>query len=176
MSQKAISEFANSAYRPKAIAAMLTDRGAMHHLPNLFTKNAAPSVAVIDDDYFHLHFLSSQFSNLGASVSTFSSGEDFLRHVIDVEKGVCPWDLVVVDYVMPVLDGIQTIRNFTSEMLRDTKVCMLTGSPAALDISYLTELGMKVVKKGASAFREIWSDLKRCSSPRFSMPVSLTPL
>jgi len=29
---------------------------------------------------------------------------------------------VVVDYVMPVLNGIETIASFTSEMLQNTKV------------------------------------------------------
>merc|ERR1711865_312061 len=129
------------------------------------------SVAVIDDDQFHLQFLGSHFSDLGAAVTTFSSGEDFLRHVIDVEKGVFPWDLVVVDYLMPVLDGMQTIMNFTSKMLGDTMVCMVTGSEdQGIDMSYLANLGMKVVRKTSTVVLDIWSDLTSAPVPTWREP------
>ena len=49
-----------------------------------------PSVALIDDDICQLTFLKAQFANLGAAVTTFASGSDFLNKGHGVhEKDIC---------------------------------------------------------------------------------------
>jgi len=120
-----------------------------------------PSVALIDDDICQLTFLKAQFANLGAAVTTFASGSDFLNKGHGVHEEEICWDLVVVDYVMPVLNGIETIAAFTAEMLQNTKVCLLSGASLESEgQSILGDLGLSWFTKTPHAYRDIWQELQ----------------
>jgi len=120
------------------------------------------SVALIDDDAGQLNFLKAQFANLGAAVTTFASGLDFLNRGCSPQEKVSCWDLVVVDYVMPVLNGIETIASFTSEMLLHTKVCLLSGNAIGEEGQhFLDDLGLSSFQKTPQACRDIWHELSR---------------
>ena len=54
-----------------------------------------PAIALVDDDAVQLQLLKAQFTKLGANVSTFSSGDEFLRQ----RRGGSMWDLIVVCYL-----------------------------------------------------------------------------
>ena len=82
---------------------------------------------------------------------------------------------------MPVLNGIETIASFTSEMLSNTKVvhlscfhgsqthdrrhlqvCLLSGSNLEDEgQSFLDDLGLTSFRKAPDAYRDIWQELSR---------------
>ena len=49
------------------------------------------SVALIDDDAGQLNFLKAQFANLGAAVTTFASGLEFLNRGCSPQENVICW-------------------------------------------------------------------------------------
>ena len=54
------------------------------------SRQSGVSVALIDDDAIQLKFLKAQFANLGACVTTFASGLDFLDRGCNAqEKEIC---------------------------------------------------------------------------------------
>ena len=75
------------------------------------------AVAVIDDDVGQRTFIETQFAKLGGDVKSFSSGQDFLTRGCNSQ-----WDLVVIDYCMSGLNGVQTVASLPVHMLENTKV------------------------------------------------------
>ena len=122
------------------------------------------ALALIEDDYVQRLSMEAQLSRLGAEVTTFSSGEEFLRKGCSIEQGFTPWDLIIVDYVMPEMNGIETISSLPSEVTDSSRVCVVSGNDlGAQDQSYLDTRDMIFVRKMPSACRQIWNYVK--SSP-----------
>lgn len=114
-----------------------------------------PLVALIDDDAVQLQIYRSQFNAMGASVSIFQSGQEFLGAAGEDPSN---WDLVVVDYHMPGMNGIETIQNFGEHAPRDTEICLLSGNDLHEDdATLMSQLGLRFVPKTHKACAEIWS-------------------
>lgn len=124
------------------------------------------ALALIEDDYVQRLSMEAQLSRLGAEVTTFSSGEEFLRKgCSSIEQGFTPWDLIIVDYVMPEMNGIETISSLPSEVTDTSRVCVVSGNDlGAQDQSYLDTRDMIFVRKMPSACRQIWSYVNKSSS------------
>ena len=103
------------------------------------------SVALIDDDSTQLQLMKAQLTSLGGNVTTFESGDAFLRH----RRIGSVWDLIVVsaprsrclfgrsvaskyavwqaDYLMPRLNGVETIGQLGGDVLAQTNVYLVSG-------------------------------------------------
>jgi two-component system response regulator AtoC len=68
----------------------------------------ALSILIVDDDPTNLEYLSALVEALGYTAETASSGKDALQRLAQPPRP----DLVVVDVVMPDLDGIETLRRY----------------------------------------------------------------
>ncbi len=68
----------------------------------------ALSILIVDDDATNLEYLSALVEALGYTAETASSGREALQRLAQPPRP----DLVVVDVVMPELDGIETLRRY----------------------------------------------------------------
>ncbi|HEY1584635.1 MAG TPA: sigma-54 dependent transcriptional regulator, partial [Polyangia bacterium] len=66
------------------------------------------SILIVDDDPTNLEYLSALVEALGYTAETASSGREALNRLAQPPRP----DLVVVDVVMPELDGVETLRRY----------------------------------------------------------------
>ncbi|CAM3315493.1 ATP-binding protein [Halomonas lysinitropha] len=82
-------------------------------------------VLVVDDDFRNLFALTALLERSRAKVLTAESGADALALLVDDGGAV---DIVLMDIMMPVMDGYETIRAIRSlEGLRDLPIIAVTG-------------------------------------------------
>jgi len=68
------------------------------------------SILIVDDDSTNLEYLSALVEALGYTAETASSGREALARLAQPPRP----DLVVIDVVMPELDGVETLRRYRS--------------------------------------------------------------
>jgi CheY-like chemotaxis protein len=79
-------------------------------------------VLLVDDDMRNLFSLGSVLENAGAAVTAFPGGVECLAHL----RGGGEADVVVMDVMMPGLDGIETTRRLRGELGLQVPVLMAT--------------------------------------------------
>ncbi|OPL08568.1 MAG: hypothetical protein AVO33_10085 [delta proteobacterium ML8_F1] len=83
-------------------------------------------VLVIDDDNEALELFSEMVKELGMQVQGASSGTEGLEKLLEADEAA-PFDLMIVDYRMPGMNGVQTIRAMREKTLKNPpEVLMLT--------------------------------------------------
>ena len=96
-------------------------------------------VFIIDDDQFLLNMYSIKFSKSGFEVLTSTSAMDALNKIRD---GLAP-DIVILDIVMPTMDGLELLRIIRKEhLLADAAVIVLSNQGQQADINKAKELGI----------------------------------
>jgi DNA-binding response OmpR family regulator len=92
------------------------------------------SVLIVDDDPEVVHLCHRVLDESGLHVRTAPNGAACLMMVANEEP-----DLIILDVIMPVMDGFQTLRVLRSHGLR-TPVLMLTGCSNDVDIAHAWNL------------------------------------
>lgn len=89
------------------------------------------SILLVDDDDAVRTVLSEQLRDLGMVVETASSGQQAVQHMRKCGHG---YDLLLTDYAMPGLNGIETIRS-VREVRPEIRAILMTGyaDDAAMD-------------------------------------------
>jgi DNA-binding NtrC family response regulator len=103
-------------------------------------------VLLVDDDPDFLETLSDRMSARGLKVDTATSGPEAIAKVESQ-----PFDAVVLDLLMPGMDGIETLRRMLAAN-PDIQVILLTGHATI-------EKGIEAVKVGAADFLEKPADI-----------------
>jgi signal transduction histidine kinase len=98
-------------------------------------------VLIVDDEKDFLDILGRRLGMKGFLVATAVNGEDALRHVRERA-----FDVVVLDFSMPGMDGIQTMRRIKKEH-EDVQIIMLTGHATV-------RLSVEAMQEGAVDFLE----------------------
>lgn len=84
-------------------------------------------VLVVDDNASARAILTDMARNFGLEVDAAPTGEMALRMLADAEARTLPYDLVLMDWRMPGLDGVETVGRMRSGSLRQTpSVIMVT--------------------------------------------------
>jgi twitching motility two-component system response regulator PilH len=97
------------------------------------------NVLVVDDSETDRYVLTEMLEAAGYTVSTASSGEECLAMV-----EITPPDLVVMDVIMPGLNGFQTTRSLTKNpKTSHIPVIMCTGKEQATDRLWALRQGAK---------------------------------
>jgi signal transduction histidine kinase len=96
-------------------------------------------ILVVDDESIILQLATMVLTSRGFEVLTAQSGQECL----DVVKAEKP-DLVLLDYMMPVMDGMTTLRHLR-HLHPDTYVIMLTGKGSE-------QIAVEVMKAGAADY------------------------
>jgi DNA-binding response OmpR family regulator len=99
-------------------------------------KNICPRILIVDDEKDLLGILSLRFSSWGFDVLTAANGEDAIKLV----KEKSP-DAVILDVVMPKMDGIQTLRAIRS-FNKEIPVLMLTAYTDDENMKSTMQLGI----------------------------------
>jgi CheY-like chemotaxis protein len=101
-------------------------------------ENLKSKVLIIDDDKFLLNMYSIKFSKNNFEVSSATSGEEALNKLKD---GYNP-DIILLDIVMPVMDGFEILENIKKNNLAPkASVIMLTNQGQLADIERAKSLG-----------------------------------
>ena len=84
-------------------------------------------VLVVDDNASAREILSAMARNFGLEVDVAWDGKQALEMVTAAEKKSLPYDLVLMDWKMPVMDGVETVQHLQNEHLaRIPAVIMVT--------------------------------------------------
>ena len=87
------------------------------------------SILVVDDEPAIVETVAELLSWEGHTVLTANDGS----HALVVLRGETRIDVVVMDFMMPVMDGIQCIREIRAdEKLASTRIILTTAAPTAI--------------------------------------------
>ena len=90
----------------------------------------AKKILVVDDEPDIVDYLRVVLEQAGYHVTTASNGHEALERVAAIRP-----DLVVLDQMMPLMDGLETLRRLKSdESTKDIPVVTLTAQDSAADM------------------------------------------
>ncbi len=105
-------------------------------------------VLLVDDEVDYVNTLSQRLTTRGMTVETATSGKEAVEKSKDTF-----YDAIVLDYAMPGLDGIETLKKL-KQINPDIQVIMLTGH-ATIDT------GVQAIKEGAAELLQKPVDLPK---------------
>jgi CheY-like chemotaxis protein len=82
-------------------------------------------VLVVDDNASAREILSTMAKGFGLEVDVAWDGQQALQLLGDAEKRELPYDLVLMDWKMPVMDGVETVRQLQEEHLAKTPAVIM---------------------------------------------------
>ena len=102
-------------------------------------ENKNKKIMIVDDDRFLIDMYTLKFSKGGFDVESATKGEEALEKL----RGGFDPDILVLDVVMPSLDGIGLLEKIRQEKLADRAVViMLTNQGQKSDIDQADKLGV----------------------------------
>ncbi|MBU6382796.1 MAG: response regulator [Verrucomicrobia bacterium] len=106
-------------------------------------------IVIVDDDETLLKLLTYEFHNIGFEVKTFVLGKPALDF-LSVEKNLNDVALVILDRILPDMDGIDILKKFTQMFPKQVPVLIL--SVLADEQNVLTGLNLGAVDYVAKPF------------------------
>ena len=100
---------------------------------------------IVDDDEILLRTAADTLESLGAAVEQAQSGADALRMIVDRHEAGRDYSVVIVDWKMPDIDGIETTRQIRAEIGADLPILLIS----AYDWSDIEDLAKEA---GANGF------------------------
>jgi CheY-like chemotaxis protein len=79
-------------------------------------------IVIVEDDLPSIKYYETLLKNSGAEVKIFRTGKDFVDFI---NKGNTNIDLVFMDFLIPLINGIECIRIFRKE-IKSTPIIMIT--------------------------------------------------
>lgn len=97
-------------------------------------------IILVDDDKFLLNMYSMKFTKEGMDISAFNDPVEALEKI----KGGLTADIVILDYVMPVMDGIELLSKIReAKLLSDSVFIILSNQGQQSDIDKAREFGIQ---------------------------------
>src|SRR3989344_2365113 len=114
-------------------------------------------VLIVDDDRFLLNMYSIKFKKSGFEVDTASGGEEVLHKL---REGATP-DVLLLDVVMPSMDGLELLENIRKEKLvPNATVIILSNQNQPTDIERAKNLGIaSYIVKASSIPSEVVAEV-----------------
>jgi CheY-like chemotaxis protein len=99
------------------------------------------SICIVDDDPFLLDMYNLKFTQAGHTVTCCTNGEDALE---TLRKGTAVFDVVLLDLVMPRVDGYEVLHAIRQENLCNEKTALivLSNQGQEKDIEKAKEYGI----------------------------------
>ena len=103
------------------------------------------SVLIVDDDEILLNTATDTLESLGAVVDKANNGIDAANIISSKHDKKDDYDLIIIDFKMPDMNGIETIKKIRNESLTNTPILLIS--------SYdLSEVESKAKEAGANGF------------------------
>ena len=103
------------------------------------------SVLIVDDDEILLNTATDTLESLGAVVDKANNGIDAVNIISSKHDKKDDYDLIIIDFKMPDMNGIETIKKIRNESLTNTPILLIS--------SYdLSEVESKAKEAGANGF------------------------
>jgi len=80
---------------------------------------------VVDDNASAREIMASLVRACGLRVDVAQDGREALEMVVAADRGRLAYDLVLIDWKMPLLDGVETIQNLQQDRLKHPPACIL---------------------------------------------------
>ncbi len=103
------------------------------------------NVLIVDDDEIMLQTLVDELESLGAASELAGSGEKAIEMLSSRTKNQRDYSVVIIDWKMPDMDGVETIRRIRKEVSSDIPILLIS----AYDWSDIEELAKEA---GANGF------------------------
>lgn len=98
-------------------------------------------VLVVDDAAINRNVISLFLTDWGINNLSVSNAQDALNELDNAAALGEPYDLLIADVVMPVMDGFQLVDKIkNTETVKDTKVIYVTGNGSLKDIDLIDEM------------------------------------
>jgi CheY-like chemotaxis protein len=125
-------------------------------------------IVIIDDDMSSINYYVAILKNFGADIKIFNTGKEFVEF-LDRDKGNI--DLVFMDFLIPLINGIECIRIFRKER-KSAPIIMITAYSSELTKSeaYLAGCNEFVLKPIYP--EKIFSLLEKYLGSNISVPFS----
>ena len=116
-------------------------------------------ILIVDDDKFLLNMYSIKFQKEHFDVSMASNGQEALEKL----RGSLIPDAIILDIVMPVMDGLECLQNIRKEELAKSSVIMiLSNQGQSSDIEKAKQLGINgYIVKATTIPAEVVSEVLR---------------
>ena len=123
-----------------------------------------PVVLLVDDDDFLVNMYTTKFQNAGFDIATAGSASVALQKLRD---GLTP-DVLLVDIVMPAMDGIEFVKRVRAEKLAEKAACIfLTNQGQPSEIERAKEAGTDgYIVKASTIPSEVVATVKRILSKK----------
>jgi CheY-like chemotaxis protein len=149
---RAASLAARLAALPEPTAPGIADDGDATDQPMPIAGDVAPpparglAILVAEDNEINALLMRSLLTRLGHQVVVTTNGEQALESWLAAESAAAPYDLVLMDIQMPVLDGIETTKRIRAreagQRVRRTPILALTANTLVEDRYACFEAGM----------------------------------
>ena len=100
-------------------AAQETGRTEAARLPEL-------SVLIVDDDPVTCEHTGGLLREIGVSAQWVSSGEEALKRIEEQYRKDSPFDIAIIDWKMPKMDGMETVRRIRKQFGRELLVIIMS--------------------------------------------------
>jgi CheY-like chemotaxis protein len=80
------------------------------------------SIVIVEDDVPSIRYYETLLKNSGADIRIFHTGKEFVDYIRQGENSI---DLVFMDFLIPLINGIECVRIFRKER-KNTPVIMIT--------------------------------------------------
>ncbi len=122
-------------------------------------ENKKPKVLIIDDDKFLLNMYSIKFSSKEFEVISAMSGDEAINKLKD---GLAP-DIILLDIIMPVMDGFEVLATIKKDNLAPTSlIIMLTNQGQLSDIEKAKSFGVNgYIIKATTIPSEVVEEVER---------------
>ncbi len=121
-------------------------------------------ILIVDDDKFLLNMYSIKFQKEKFDVTIASDGFEALKKL---QEGLVP-DAIVLDIVMPVMDGLEFLEKMRAENLaKDATLLILSNQGQSTDIEKAKKLGIDgYIVKATTIPSEVVSEVLRMLSSK----------
>ncbi|MDP2593879.1 MAG: response regulator [bacterium] len=117
-------------------------------------------IYLVDDDQFLLNLYETKFTSAGHELTTFGSAEELLA---ELRKGGTPPDAVVIDIIMPGIDGFAALETIHKEQLaKGAKFIVLSNQGQDTDKERCRALGVDgYITKASAIPSEVLAEVVR---------------
>lgn len=120
------------------------ERSTCNQIPNI----QGLRVLAVDDNHMNLQVIKEQLQSWGVEVATAGNGRRALALLEDAAKRNVPFQLTILDHLMPELDGLRLAHLIHDhDMLRGTRLLMLTSYEHTIPQAELKQLEMICLPK-----------------------------